>query len=54
MDIKQQYETLKLDYINIQQDIEKVESTGQSAEALQNKLVEIEKQLSLLRDQLDE
>ena len=50
--INQIVEELKMEYIRIQGDIEKLESTGHSIEKLEARLAEIENELKNLRSML--
>lgn len=50
--INQQLAELKLEYIRIQGDIEKLESTGHSIEKLEARLGDIEDELKALRSML--
>lgn len=52
MDLNQQLLELKEEYMRIQNDLEKVESTGQSSPRLEEKLIEIEQQIAQVREQL--
>jgi len=52
MDLNQQLLELKEEYMRIQNDLEKVESTGQASPRLEEKLVEIENQIAQVRAQL--
>ena len=52
MDLNQQLLELKEEYMRIQNDLEKVESTGQSSPRLEEKLIEIEQQIAQVRAQL--
>ncbi|UBH11075.1 SE1832 family protein [Macrococcus armenti] len=52
MDLNQQLLELKEEYIRIQNDLEKVESTGQSSPRLEERLAEIEHQIAHVRAQL--
>ncbi|MHA6725256.1 SE1832 family protein [Macrococcoides caseolyticum] len=52
MDLNQQLLELKEEYMRIQNDLEKVESTGQVSPRLEEKLVEIENQIAQVRAQL--
>lgn len=49
LEIQQKMEELKMEYIKIQGDIEKLESTGHSIEKLEEKLSFIEEELSTNR-----
>ncbi len=51
-ELNQKIEELKLEYIKIQGDIEKLESTGHSIDKLEAKLSEIEKDLTTYRTKL--
>lgn len=51
-DLNQKIEELKMEYIKIQGDIEKLESTGHSIDKLEAKLSEIEKDLTTYRTKL--
>ncbi|MCM3159988.1 SE1832 family protein [Metabacillus litoralis] len=51
-DIQQKIEELKMEYIRVQGDIEKLEATGHSIEKLESKLLELEEELSKYRSQL--
>ncbi|MDQ0223915.1 SE1832 family protein [Metabacillus niabensis] len=51
-ELNQKIEELKLEYIKIQGDIEKLESTGHSIDKLEAKLSEIEKDLTTYRTRL--
>lgn len=50
--IQQKMEELKMEYIRIQGDIEKLESTGHSIDKLEARLVNIEAELSKCRSEL--
>jgi ribosomal protein L29 len=50
--INQKLAELKMEYIRIQGDIEKLESTGHSIEILEARLAEIENELKSLRSML--
>lgn len=52
MNLEQQLLALKEEYIRIQNDLEKIESTGQSSPRLEQKLVEIEKAIQETRDKM--
>ncbi|MBI5974642.1 SE1832 family protein [Staphylococcus canis] len=52
MGLEDQLEELKLDYIRLQGDLEKRESTSQAVDPLIQQLESIEKQISELRTQL--
>ncbi|WP_198552108.1 SE1832 family protein [Macrococcoides caseolyticum] len=52
MDLNQQLLELKEEYMRIQNDLEKVESTGQSSPRLEEKLIEIGQQIAQVRAQL--
>lgn len=52
MNFEQQLLDLKEEYIRIQNDLEKVESTGQSSPKLEEKLVEIEQAIQVIRDKM--
>jgi len=54
MDLNQQLSELKYDYIRIQNDLEKRESTGQATDLLEKQLVKIEEEISKVRAQLDQ
>ncbi|HZG73557.1 MAG TPA: SE1832 family protein [Chondromyces sp.] len=45
---------LKMDYIRIQGDIEKLESVGRNTSAMEKKLIEMEEQLKELNEKLIE
>ncbi|PGT81061.1 MULTISPECIES: SE1832 family protein [Bacillaceae] len=51
-DIQQIIDELKMEYIRVQGDIEKLEATGHSTEKLESKLLELEEELSKIRTQL--
>lgn len=51
-DLNQKIEELKMEYIKIQGDIEKLESTGHSIDKLEARLSEIEKDLTTYRTKL--
>jgi ribosomal protein L29 len=51
-DIQPKIDELKMEYIRIQGDIEKLESTGHSIEKLEARLIDIEEELSNYRSQL--
>jgi len=51
-ELNQKIEELKMEYIKIQGDIEKLESTGHSIDKLEAKLSEIEKDLTTYRTKL--
>lgn len=51
-EIEQRIAELKMDYIRIQNDIEKLESVGQATASAEKRLMAIEKELSELRKQL--
>ncbi|WP_240613651.1 SE1832 family protein [Pueribacillus theae] len=53
-EIEQRIAELKMEYIRLQNDLEKLESTGQRTSIQENKLGEIEKELRSLREQLDD
>ncbi|WP_199445787.1 SE1832 family protein [Bacillus weihaiensis] len=48
-EIQHKIDDLKLEYINLQGDIEKLESTGHSIEKLEKRLTQIENELQSLR-----
>ncbi|MCE4956442.1 SE1832 family protein [Macrococcoides caseolyticum] len=52
MDLEQQLLTLKEEYMRIQNDLEKVESTGQTSPRLEEKLIEIEKDIQQVREKM--
>ncbi len=52
MDLNQQLLELKEEYMRIQNDLKKVESTGQASPRLEEKLIEIEQQIAQVRAQL--
>lgn len=54
MVLNQQLSELKYDYIRIQNDLEKRESTGQATDLLEKQLVKIEEEISKVRAQLDQ
>lgn len=51
-EIEQRIAELKMDYIRIQNDIEKLESVGHATASAEKRLMAIEKELSELRKQL--
>ncbi len=51
-ELNQKIEELKMEYVKIQGDIEKLVSTGHSIEKLEAKLSEIEKDLTTYRTKL--
>lgn len=51
-DVQQKIEELKMEYIRVQGDIEKLEATGHSIEKLESMLLELEEELSKYRSQL--
>lgn len=51
-EIEQRIAELKMDYIRIQNDIEKLESTGHDISKAEQRLSEIEKELQELRKKL--
>jgi ABC-type Zn uptake system ZnuABC Zn-binding protein ZnuA len=53
-EIEQKIAELKMDYIRIQGDIEKLESVGQDPSKAEQMLENIEKELSELRKRLEE
>ncbi|WP_414044210.1 SE1832 family protein [Macrococcus animalis] len=52
MNLEQQLLELKDEYMRIQNDLEKVESTGQTSPKLEDKLGEIEKAIQEIRNQM--
>ncbi|MCM3443917.1 SE1832 family protein [Metabacillus halosaccharovorans] len=52
-EMQQKIDELKMDYVRIQGDIEKLESTGHSIEKLEERLSLIEKTLSTYRKELN-
>ncbi|WP_414045128.1 SE1832 family protein [Macrococcus equi] len=52
MSLEQQLLELKEEYIRIQNDLEKVESTGQSSPRLEEKLASIEQSIQEIRNQM--
>lgn len=52
MNLEQQLLELKEEYMRIQNDLEKVESTGQTSPKLEEKLVEIEQAIQATRDKM--
>ncbi len=52
MKLEQQLESLKFDYVRLQNDLEKRESTSQQVEPLIKQLEDIEHQISKIRTQL--
>lgn len=53
-DIQQKIDELKMEYVRIQGDIEKLESTGHSIEKLEERLSVIEEELSTYRTRLND
>ncbi|GGB08056.1 hypothetical protein GCM10007190_15040 [Macrococcus hajekii] len=53
MNSKQQLIELKDEYVRIQGDIEKVQSTGHTADRLEARLIELEDEIRQVREQLD-
>lgn len=53
MDLNQQLSELKYDYIRIQNDLEKRESTGQATQLLEKQLEQIEEEIKSVRAKLD-
>ncbi|ULG72138.1 SE1832 family protein [Macrococcus brunensis] len=53
MDLNYQLTELKHEYVRIQGDIEKVQSTGNSADKLEERLIELEHEIREIREQLD-
>ncbi|MFV2048967.1 SE1832 family protein [Metabacillus sp. YM-086] len=51
-EVKQKIDELKMEYIRVQGDIEKLESTGHSIEKLEARLEEIESTITEYRTQL--
>lgn len=54
MDLHQQLSELKYDYIRIQNDLEKRESTGHATDLLEKQLVQIEEEISKIRNQINQ
>ena len=54
MELNQQLSELKQDYIRIQNDLEKRESTGQATQMLEKQLEQIEDEISKVRAQLNQ
>ncbi|PTI90999.1 SE1832 family protein [Mammaliicoccus vitulinus] len=54
MDLNQQLSELKYDYVRIQNDLEKRESTGYATDLLEKQLVQIEEEISKVRSQLNQ
>ena len=54
MNLESKLAELKYDYIRIQNDLEKRESTGQATDLLEKQLVKIEEEISKVRAQLDQ
>ncbi|WP_165980702.1 SE1832 family protein [Macrococcus carouselicus] len=53
MDLKYQLTELKEEYVRIQGDIEKVQSTGNAADKLEVRLIELEEEIRQVREQLN-
>ncbi|GGI40989.1 SE1832 family protein [Mammaliicoccus stepanovicii] len=54
MDLQSQLAELKYDYVRIQNDLEKRESTGNATDMLENQLVQLEEEIKKVRDQLNQ
>lgn len=52
MNLEQQLLELKEEYVRIQNDLEKVESTGQRSPKLEEKLAELEQSIQQTRNQM--
>ncbi|WP_168161307.1 MULTISPECIES: SE1832 family protein [Nosocomiicoccus] len=52
MDLKQHLETLKYDYIRIQGDLEKIESTGQAPDKMLKQLESLEREIKETKDKI--
>ena len=53
MNLNDQLTELKHEYVRIQGDIEKVQSTGRTADKLEERLIELEHEIRQIREQLD-
>ncbi|GEP84574.1 MULTISPECIES: SE1832 family protein [Staphylococcus] len=54
MDLQSQLQELKQDYVRLQDDLEKRESTGQEVDPLIKQLEQIENSIALVRAQIDQ
>lgn len=54
LDLQSQLAELKYDYVRIQNDLEKRESTGNATDMLENQLVQLEEEIKKVRDQLNQ
>lgn len=52
MDLKQHLESLKYDYVRIQGDLEKIESTGHSPQKMLEKLESIEQEIKETKEKI--
>ena len=54
LDLQSQLQELKQDYVRLQDDVEKRESTGQEVDPLIKQLEQIENSIALVRAQIDQ
>jgi len=54
LDLQSQLQELKQDYVRLQDDLEKRESTGQEVDPLIKQLEQIENSIALVRAQIDQ
>ncbi len=54
LDLQSQLQELKQDYVRLQDDLEKRESTGQEVDPLVKQLEQIENSIALVRAQIDQ